>query len=122
MQFRVTARTILQLGAELISSDAIAFYELIKNAIDAKSPEVEIDIVSRISQQQYRALRGELEKQKESTHVRPGQISEMKERIKSLLVPGTNDASAYINELEKTTSFDKLIEVLDEANYINIKD
>lgn len=122
MQFRVTARTILQLGAELISSDAIAFYELIKNAIDAKSPEVEIDIVSRISQQQYRALRVDLEKQKESTHVRPGQISEMKERIKSLLVPGTNDASAYLNELEKTTSIDKLIEVLDEANYINIKD
>lgn len=35
MPFRVTARTILQLGAELISSDAVAFYELIKNAFDA---------------------------------------------------------------------------------------
>ena len=35
--FRVTARTILELGAELISTDIIAFYELIKNAIDAKS-------------------------------------------------------------------------------------
>ncbi len=35
--FRVTARTILELGSELISSDAIAFYELIKNGIDARS-------------------------------------------------------------------------------------
>ena len=35
--FRVTARTILALGSELISSDAIAFYELIKNGIDARS-------------------------------------------------------------------------------------
>ncbi|WP_305802181.1 hypothetical protein, partial [Thiolapillus sp.] len=35
--FKVTARTILELGSELISSDAIAFYELIKNGIDAGS-------------------------------------------------------------------------------------
>ena len=37
MAFTITARTILQLGAELISSDAVALYELIKNAIDARS-------------------------------------------------------------------------------------
>lgn len=37
MSFKISARTILQLGAELISSDAVALYELIKNAIDAKS-------------------------------------------------------------------------------------
>jgi signal transduction histidine kinase len=35
----VAARTILELGAELISSDAVAIYELVKNAIDAKSPD-----------------------------------------------------------------------------------
>ena len=35
--FRVTARTVLELGSELISSDIIAFYELIKNAFDARS-------------------------------------------------------------------------------------
>jgi signal transduction histidine kinase len=35
--FKVNARTILELGSELISSDIIAFYELIKNAFDAKS-------------------------------------------------------------------------------------
>ena len=40
MAFKVTARTLLQLGSELISSDAIAFYELIKNAFDANSPKV----------------------------------------------------------------------------------
>lgn len=36
--FRVSARTILALGSELISSDVIAFYELIKNGFDAQSP------------------------------------------------------------------------------------
>jgi len=37
MPFKIAARTILQLGAELISSDAVALYELIKNSIDAHS-------------------------------------------------------------------------------------
>ena len=33
--FKVMARTVLELGSELISSDVIAFYELIKNGFDA---------------------------------------------------------------------------------------
>ena len=37
MAFKITARTLLHLGAELISSDAVALYELIKNAFDANS-------------------------------------------------------------------------------------
>ena len=52
MSFVITARTILHLGSDLISSDAVAIYELIKNAIDAKSPtgvEVDFDIVIRQS-------------------------------------------------------------------------
>ncbi|WP_122412294.1 sensor histidine kinase [Pseudomonas viridiflava] len=36
------ARVLLELGAELISSDAVALYELVKNAIDAGSPYVDI--------------------------------------------------------------------------------
>src|SRR6185295_19681074 len=53
MSFRVMARTILQLGAELISSDSIAFYELIKNAFDAGSPKVDIDVVIRLPYDAY---------------------------------------------------------------------
>ena len=48
--FRICARTVLELGAELISSDVIAFYELIKNAFDAKSPngaEIRFEIAMR---------------------------------------------------------------------------
>ena len=37
--FRITARTVLELGSELISSDIIAFYELIKNGFDAGTKE-----------------------------------------------------------------------------------
>lgn len=52
MSFYITARTILHLGSELISSDAVAIYELVKNAIDAGSKngvEVTFDVVIRQS-------------------------------------------------------------------------
>ena len=48
--FKICARTVLELGAELISSDVIAFYELIKNAFDADSPsgaEIRFEIALR---------------------------------------------------------------------------
>ena len=53
MSFRVTARTVLQLGAELISSDSVAFYELIKNAFDAGSQRVFIDVCVRMDHGAY---------------------------------------------------------------------
>src|SRR3954453_5081401 len=52
--FRITARTVLELGSELISSDIIAFYELIKNGFDAGTNtgvEVRFDIV--LSRKRY---------------------------------------------------------------------
>lgn len=42
MAFRFAPRALLELGRELISSDEVALYELIKNAVDAGSPRVEI--------------------------------------------------------------------------------
>ena len=48
--FKVSARTILELGSELISSDIIAFYELIKNGFDAKTKngvEISFNVVLR---------------------------------------------------------------------------
>ncbi len=42
MSFTFAARTILELGKELISSDEVALYELIKNSVDAQSPTVRI--------------------------------------------------------------------------------
>lgn len=48
--FKITARTVLELGSELISSDIIAFYELIKNGFDAGTAsgvEVRFDVALR---------------------------------------------------------------------------
>jgi hypothetical protein len=48
MSSQIAARTIRYLGAELISSDAVALHDLIRNEIDVGSPtgvEVEFEIV-----------------------------------------------------------------------------
>jgi hypothetical protein len=55
-QLRVNARTVLELGSELISSDIIAFYELIKNAFDAES-RTGADIRFRIAMRRNDYLR-----------------------------------------------------------------
>ena len=58
MSFTFEARTLLELGKELISTDEVALYELIKNGIDAGSPTVEILIHSCLTHTDYReALR-----------------------------------------------------------------
>ncbi|WP_288022220.1 sensor histidine kinase [Acidithiobacillus sp.] len=44
MAFEFKARVLLELGAELISSDAVALYELVKNSLDAKVEEVPIEV------------------------------------------------------------------------------
>ena len=46
--FRIAARALRQLGAELITSDDVALNELIKNAFDARSPRVEVHIHSTV--------------------------------------------------------------------------
>ena len=58
MSFTFEARTLLELGKELISTDEVALYELIKNGIDARSQTVEIVIHSCLTHTDYReALR-----------------------------------------------------------------
>lgn len=50
------ARTLLELGAELISSDGVALYELIKNSVDAGSRRVRINVVCRVQRSHYDEL------------------------------------------------------------------
>jgi signal transduction histidine kinase len=57
MPFEIAARTILQLGAELISSDAVAIYELVKNAVDARSRDgVDVQFDVTLSASDYQAF------------------------------------------------------------------
>lgn len=60
--FKVSARTVLELGAELISSDIIALYELIKNGFDAGTKNgVEIRFNILLRRNAYLTLRNRIQ-------------------------------------------------------------
>ena len=60
MRFKVAARTVLELGAELISSDAIAIYELVKNAFDAGSSNVRVVFSIVLKRSDYEKMRSDI--------------------------------------------------------------
>ena len=105
--FKVTARTVLELGSELISSDVIAFYELIKNGFDAGTEngvEVHFDIV--LGLRSYTSL---LNRAKEAEV--PLQI--LKERCLSALDPAAADLFPLARDLiTKSSSYQSLTTAL----------
>lgn len=125
MSFKIAARTILQLGAELISSDSIAFYELIKNSFDAGSPRVDIDVVVRIEHEAYIAHReriiSELKERHTGTAIESA-FKKYREKILKDIDRSAPDASDLKEEFLATDSWDELLEAIDEANYIRIED
>ncbi len=125
MSFKIAARTILQLGAELISSDSIAFYELIKNSFDAGSPHVDIDVVVRIEHDSYIAYRkkiiSELE-QKRNVKTINLNINKYRKEILKDIDRAAPDAGDLKKEILEADTWRELLEVIDEANYIRIED
>ena len=109
--FKICARTVLELGAELISSDVIAFYELIKNAFDAGSPtgaEINFEIVLRRNQYllfRQRIVSGSTE------------IETLKSEITGATIPSAPELSRFrFNEIVQTaTDAESLVEALDRA-------
>jgi len=56
MTITFKARVLLELGAELISSDAVALYELVKNGIDAGSENITLKVQVFVQPSAYRRL------------------------------------------------------------------
>lgn len=84
--FRITARTVLELGAELISSDIIAFYELIKNGFDAQTKKgVDVRFEIAIPRHVYTKL--------QETISKGGDLATHKAAIADAIVSGANHAS-----------------------------
>lgn len=75
MSFKFKARVLLELGAELISSDAVALYELVKNGIDAGSKEVKIQIRIALQHSAYKQLRALIQYELDSKQKRPDDFS-----------------------------------------------
>lgn len=118
MGFKIAARTILHLGAELISSDDVAFYELIKNAFDAHSKRAYIRVVTRIPHDLYKELKATALTKQAS---RPSLNAIISSAVSSI-DPETPDADAIIQKLHQCSSTDQLVDALDDANYIEIRD
>ena len=119
MSFRVTARTVLQLGAELISSDSVAFFELIKNAFDAGSRRVFIDVCVRMEHSAYLSHSSAIHNRvDESTSA----LENHKRRIQNDVDTAAAGADDLIEEIKEAQSFPMLSGCLEEANYIQIRD
>lgn len=117
MPFKVAARTILQLGSELISSDGVAFYELIKNAFDAGTRDgVRIDLLIRIPHKRYREL-------KVLVASSPSKSSrDTKSAILQAIDKTAPRADSLIRRIEEADTREQLAEALESANYIRFRD
>ncbi|WP_342618392.1 ATP-binding protein [Rhodoferax sp. GW822-FHT02A01] len=106
MSFTITARTILHLGSDLISSDGVAIYELVKNAIDANSKdgvEIEFDIVIRESDFASCMTLIDLEEDETS-------LEELKEKFKSKINSEAEETlkETFFNAIDGSRSKDGL--------------
>ena len=129
MSFRVTARTILHLGSELISSDGIAFYELIKNALDARAHTVRVDVVQRLNFDAYDSLLRELGERRDpaewiTARSNPRAKSWHEMRMKALrnIDKDAPKADELKNEITSVRTKEDFTSVIRAANYIDVDD
>lgn len=120
MGFKFAARTLLELGKELISTDEVALYELIKNSIDARSEVVAIAFNICILRSHYDEALDALHKK------RPWEA--IRERIKGQLLTDTNaeSSTAFVNEIDAADNPGAFRKALSSAyasnNWIEVRD
>ena len=120
MSFTFSARTILELGKELISSDEVALYELIKNAIDAGSERVEISVHVEMLYSTYREIIASIEE----GDLKRSETLRLLER--GFLEPISPGAAALLEQLKTKKSKQDFVQVVScyysENNYLTVRD
>ncbi len=129
--FKICARTVLELGAELISSDVIAFYELIKNAFDAGSPtgaEIRFEIVFRRNdylKYRHRAIDGSADIERLKADVEkeldPSAPSDSLNRFRSA-INEANDVDTFVEALDAAYAVENRIIVSDTGTGMSKQD
>lgn len=120
MSFTFEARTLLELGRELISDDEIALYELIKNAVDAKSPKVEVKVRLRLA---YTDLREALRRLHETRASLPELVNFVREQVTDADEIKTAEMLRDLNECDERDDFeDVLRRSYARLNWIAIRD
>ncbi len=125
MSFRIAARTILHLGSELISSDGVALYELIKNSYDARSPNVEIRVLMVLARRAQRdALNGIRESRKlnENEATQLARLKRLKKTCLEEIADGAPAAQRVREAIHGASSLDQLEHAIQEANTITVAD
>ena len=120
MSFKVSARTILQLGGELISSDGIAFYELIKNSFDATAKRAYVEVAVRLPNETWSRAMDQLEEWSEEG-CRDEEFDSFKDQLVAAAIP-SRISDDWLEGLDATTEVDELLAVVRDANYIQFRD
>jgi signal transduction histidine kinase len=120
VSFTFEARTLLELGKELISSDEVALYELIKNAVDANSPKVEILVKIQLTRTDYKEAVARIEEEDQSP-------ADVVDYVQSCLIDGTSqDAARLIAALRAADDQEDFLATLsryyNEMNTIEVRD
>jgi HSP90 family molecular chaperone len=118
-RFRVSARTILQLGGELISSDGIAFYELIKNSVDAGSKKANVDVRMQVPLDTIQELRAIAEK---TDRLATDDLKRLKGEVASAILADAPDREELRASIAAADSLDDLLSVAIGANSITFRD
>lgn len=113
MAIQFKARVLLELGAELISSDAVALYELVKNAIDAQATKVRIDVDIVLQHSAFTALHRWLSTADSDEF----DAAEFKDALKKVIEPAAPETAsqAFWAALGEPTTPDDAAERLTEA-------
>lgn len=119
--FKISARTVLELGSELISSDIIAFYELVKNGFDARSPDgVDVAFKIVLRRNAYLSLRKKAVAARDARSEKPPKpapsIVELRNELFERLNPDAKElVEAFKAAVAPARDYDAFIELLDRA-------
>ena len=125
MAFKVSARIVLELGSELISSDFVAIYELAKNSVDAESEWVSITMQVVIKKSIFQeALEGINEKKNNLADVRKNLFAHMekgapdsaKREFKKLILEAGDNPDNFEKALRIAYERQNWIEVRDAGH------
>ena len=121
--FQVAARTLLQLGAELISSDAIAFYELIKNGFDAESSRVIVAFEINLEPAIWDECRILLDEAGASDDDLPSsEVAGIREALLAIIGERHIETTAALQALRTAETLPALRAIFAQANAITITD
>jgi hypothetical protein len=116
---RVSVRTILKLGGELIRSDGIAFYTLIKNDVDAGSKKVHVDVQTQLLLKGIQKLRAIAEG---SDTIRKSDLKRLKAEAASAVVADAPDGDALCEAIAGAGTLNALLDTALDANAITFRD